>query len=182
MKGVAMMADIVQAAAPGVPADSHAHVSPATLRDGFRRWPTGVAVITGFDGAVPVGMTCNSLTSISLEPPLLAVCVANGSASWPGISRSGRFCVNVLAHDQEHIGRAFATRDADRFHNVRWQPGPSGPALADALLWFDCSIFGETPAGDHTVVLALIHDVRVGREGQQPLVFHAGRFVTVPGA
>ena len=174
------MAEIVQVAAPDVPADSHADVTPTALRNGFRSWPTGVAVIAGFEGGLPIGMTCNSLTSVSLEPPLIGVCVANSSATWPQIRSSGRFCVSVLAHDQEQAGRDFAGQDADRFRNVRWQPRASGPALTDALVSFDCSIFSETPAGDHAVVIAFVHDIVVGRDGRQPLVFHGGRFITIP--
>ena len=174
------MAEIVQAPAPGTPTESHSNVTGTALRDSFRSWPTGVAVISGYDGRLPLGMTCNSLTSVSLEPPLLGICVANSSATWPQIRSSGKFCVSVLAHDQEQAGRDFASRDPDRFRDARWHPRESGPALTDALAWFDCSILNEMPAGDHAVVLALVRDVEVSRDGQRPLVFHGGRFLAIP--
>lgn len=154
-------------------------LSPEALRAVFRVWPTGVAVVAGHENAVAVGMTCNSLTSVSLDPPLLGFCVAKSSRTWPRLRRAGRFCVNVLAGNQEEICQAFAQRGSDRFRGIRWRARGSGPAIAGALAWLDCSLHGETDAGDHTFVLASVLDAETARAGDPPLVFHAGGFATV---
>lgn len=140
------------------------------------RFATGVTVITGMAGGEPVGLAVNSFTSVSLEPPLVAFCVAERSRTWPRLRTSGAFCVNVLAEDQEALSRAFAGRPPDRFLGVGWRPGRSGvPVLAGVVAWIECTVEAEHVAGDHMIVVGRIADLDVGHEGR-PLVFYRGGY------
>jgi flavin reductase (DIM6/NTAB) family NADH-FMN oxidoreductase RutF len=135
---------------------------------------TVVTCLAGDDH--PVGLAVNSFTSVSLEPALVAFCVANGSATWPRLRATGAFCVNILADDQEALSRAFATHGLDRFSGVGWRPAPSGaPVLAGVLAWVDCTIEAEYPAGDHLIVVGRVRELDLGREGR-PLVFYRGGY------
>jgi flavin reductase (DIM6/NTAB) family NADH-FMN oxidoreductase RutF len=140
------------------------------------RFATGVTVVTGLAGAEPVGLAVNSFTSVSLEPPLVAFCVAKRSRTWPSLRTAGTFCVNILAEDQEALSRAFAARPPDRFLGVGWQPGRAGaPVLAGVLAWIECTIDAEHAAGDHVIVVGRVQDLDVGHEGR-PLVFYRGGY------
>jgi len=152
---------------------------PAHFRRVFGHLPTGVTVVTAFAGAgeEPVGMAANSVTSVSLDPPLLLLCPALTSTTWPTLREAGRFCVNVLAHDHEEVSRQFAAAGVDRFAGVSWHPGRAGPALDDGVAWIDCEIDAEHPAGDHTIVLARVLDLDVSGT-YRPLVFFGGRYGT----
>ena len=152
-------------------------VHPLNFRRVLGHLATGVSVITGEGLDGPVGVSCNSLTSVSLEPALVAFCAAHESTTWPRIRAAGRFCVNVLAEDQEDVCRLFAAKGVDRFGQIGWRPAPSGaPVLADALAWIDCAIDAEHDAGDHTIVVGRVIELRVGEESEGPLLFYRGGY------
>jgi 3-hydroxy-9,10-secoandrosta-1,3,5(10)-triene-9,17-dione monooxygenase reductase component len=135
-----------------------------------------VTVVTGVMDGEPVGLAVNSFTSVSLEPALVAFCVAKTSKTWPRLRSAGSFCVNILSEQQEALSRAFAGRPPDRFRGVGWRPGPSGaPILADVLAWIDCSVEAEHDAGDHIIVVGGVRELDVGHEGR-PLVFYRGGY------
>ena len=137
---------------------------------------TGVTVITAVHDGEPAGLAVNSFTSLSLEPPLVAFCAAKSSTTWPSIQAAGRFCVNVLAEDQEDVSRLFATRGADKFRGMGWRPAESGsPILAGVLAWIDCVTDVEHDGGDHLIVVGRVLDVGVPRE-HKPLVFFRGGY------
>jgi flavin reductase (DIM6/NTAB) family NADH-FMN oxidoreductase RutF len=140
-------------------------------------FPTGVAVITADRPGDPVGMACNSLTSVSLKPPLIAVCPAKTSTTWPEIRDAGRFLVNLMHSDHAETVRDFARQGADRFAAVRFHERRCGPALDDALAWIECAIVAEHDAGDHTVVLARVMGLEA-RDDLEPLVFFRGSYGT----
>jgi len=127
-------------------------------RSEFRRvlghWTTGVAVLTTTtpDGR-PCGLTANAFCSVSLEPPLVLVCVAHDADTYACIEESRTFAVNVLRADQERTARRFATFEIDRkFDGVAYRQAISGaPILDDALAWVDCRIYDSHIAGDHTI-------------------------------
>ena len=147
----------------------------ARFRQVLGHFPTGVTVVTAA-GSPPVGMAVGSFFSISLEPSLVGFCAGHASASWPGIKDAGRFCVNVLADDQEELSRVFASKDEDKFRGVGWSPSPLGsPRLHDVLSWIDCEIDQVLPAGDHDIVVGAVHDLEVAREAD-PLVFFRGGY------
>ncbi|MDP8987892.1 MAG: flavin reductase family protein [Actinomycetota bacterium] len=148
----------------------------ALLRQVLGRFPTGVVVVTASDGAVPVGLSVSSFTSVSLHPPLVAFCADRRSRSWAGIRRSGTFCVNVLAEDQEALSRLFATRGAEKFRGVGWSPAPSGsPRLEGVLAWLDCRIEAVHDGGDHEICVGRVDELGVER-GDGPLVFYRGGY------
>ncbi len=135
-----------------------------------------MTVVTCVSGDQPLGLSVNSFTSVSLEPPLVAFCVARSSTTWPQLRAAGMFCVNVLAEDQEALSRAFAAPGLDRFRGVGWRPAPSGaPILADVLAWIDCTVDAEHEAGDHLIVVGRVRELDLGHEGR-PLVFYRGGY------
>ncbi|MFL5843481.1 MAG: flavin reductase family protein [Solirubrobacteraceae bacterium] len=139
--------------------------------------PTGVTVITAYTDAGPTGMAANSVTSVSLDPPLILVCPAKSSTTWPAIRDSGRFCVNIMAGHHEEATRQFALKDADRFAGVSYTDRPCGPALDDAVAWIECAIRDEHDAGDHTIVVGAVSAIEAAADGA-PLVFFRGRYGT----
>lgn len=151
-------------------------IDEARFRQVLGHFATGVTVVTGEDGAGPVGLSVNSFTSVSLDPPLVAFSVARRSTTWPRIRETGRFTVNILAADQEAVSRRFAAAGADRFEGLGWHPSPSGsPVLDGALAWIDATVEAEHDAGDHLMVIGLVSGLEVAREGA-PLVFYRGGY------
>jgi flavin reductase (DIM6/NTAB) family NADH-FMN oxidoreductase RutF len=136
---------------------------------------SGVVVVTGMEGTQPVGFTCQSFFSLSIDPPLIAIAPGHSSTSWPRIAPSGRFSVNILSDAQEHLARGFSASGADKFQGVGWTPGQTGaPRLADALAWLDCTIADIHEAGDHLLVIAAVKALEGGRG--EPLVFYRAGF------
>jgi flavin reductase (DIM6/NTAB) family NADH-FMN oxidoreductase RutF len=136
---------------------------------------SGVAIVTGMSDSDPVGLAVNSFTAVSLDPPLVAFFPATKSTSWPRIRPGGRFCVNILGHDQEDVCRRFAMSGADKFAGLSWTAAPSGSPLLDGCLaWIDCSLDSEHPAGDHTLALGRV--LALGTQGnvEHPLAFYRG--------
>jgi flavin reductase (DIM6/NTAB) family NADH-FMN oxidoreductase RutF len=139
--------------------------------------PTGVTVVTANAADGPTGMAANSVTSVSLDPPLILLCPAKSSSTWPAIRDAGRFCVNILAGHHEEITRQFARKDTDRFQGVARHERSGGPGLDDAVAWIECEIHAEHDAGDHTIVVATVLAIEAA-EAAVPLVFFRGRYGT----
>jgi 3-hydroxy-9,10-secoandrosta-1,3,5(10)-triene-9,17-dione monooxygenase reductase component len=152
---------------------------PDTSSDAFRRvlghLPTGVTVITGFGPDGPTGMAATSVTSVSLDPPLILFCPAKSSTTWPRIRQSGSFCVNVMAGHHENAVRQFAVKNANRFEGISWSQRACGPAIDDAIAWLECEIADEHDAGDHTIVVGAVTDLRASADAV-PLVFFRGGY------
>jgi len=147
------------------------------LRHVLGHYPTGVAVITAHTEHGPVGMSMNSFTSLSLQPPLVLFCPAASSTTWAALRAVGKIAINVLSAGQEALSRKFATRAVDRFSEVPWSVGHNGaPLLHDALGWLECTVQSESAAGDHSVVIAEIDRMNVHWEIAEPLVFFRGRY------
>jgi flavin reductase (DIM6/NTAB) family NADH-FMN oxidoreductase RutF len=155
-------------------------VSEITGED-FRRvlgsFATGVTVITANTPDGPTGMAANSVTSVSLDPPLVLFCPAKASQTWPELRAAGRFCINVMAGHHEEVTRQFARKGADRFAGVAYTDRETGPALDDAVAWIECSLRDEHEAGDHTIVVANVLAIEAADDGE-PLVFFRGRYGT----
>ncbi len=152
-------------------------IDAARFRSVLGHFATGVTVVTTANAVgTPAGLSVNSFTSVSLDPPLVAFCVARASTTWPRIRALGSFCVNILSQDQEDLSRVFATRGADKFRGVGWRPAESGaPVLAGALGWLDCTVEAEHEAGDHVIVVGRVRDTGVEHE-EGPLVFYRGGY------
>lgn len=154
----------------------HLAVGAAEFRQVLGHFPTGVAVVTAFAAGVPVGLSVNSFTAVSLEPPLVAFCAARRSGTWASIRPTGSFCVNMLAADQEAVARVFALPGADRFATVGWARSPScAPRIDGALAWIDCDIEAVHPGGDHEICVGRVRTLGVRRE-EGPLVFYRGGY------
>ncbi|MPY80741.1 MAG: hypothetical protein GEV04_20325 [Actinophytocola sp.] len=144
------------------------------------RFCTGVTVITAVAGDEPVGFTCQSFAALSLDPPYVCFCPGKTSSSWPRIRGVGRFCVNILAADQEDLCRGFAASGADKFDGVRWVPSPNGsPLLTGSMAWIDCALDREVDGGDHTIAIARVTDLSERRDAP-PLLFYRAAFERLP--
>lgn len=160
-------------------AAGHGPVAPfdvARFREVLGHFATGVTVVTATEDAGPVGFTCQAFTSLSLEPPLVALAPGKSSTSWPRIREAGCFCVNILAEDQEAICRDFAVSGGDKFVSVGWRPGANGaPRLTGALAWVECAVLLIHDAGDHELVIGRVTDLGV-EHGARPLLYYRGGF------
>jgi len=146
----------------------------------FRRacgqFATGIVIATavGADGQ-PHGMTVNSFTSVSLDPPLVLICVDKSTPLRAVFEQSGRYGLSVLAQDQRELSQRFAQRGHDRFQGVAWFPGSTGvPLLNGALSHLECEIRNVFDAGDHVVLLG--EAVRVEFHGGLPLLYFASGY------
>jgi flavin reductase (DIM6/NTAB) family NADH-FMN oxidoreductase RutF len=152
-----------------------ARFDPRDLRRALGQYATGVTVVTTVDAdGEPFGMTANSFTSVSLDPPLVLWAASRSSPSLAAFEASDRFAVNVLASDQHHLSRQFATSGADKFDGVRLLPGDL-PLLEGTVAHFVCRRLpgsGRLDAGDHVVFLGEIESYEA--PGGEPLVFHSG--------
>ncbi|MFC5751307.1 flavin reductase [Actinomadura rugatobispora] len=149
-------------------------VDAQTFRAVLGQWPTGVAVVTTTAGDRWHGMTASSFSSVSLDPPLVLVCLARGIHTHELIERSGVFAVSFLGKDQTGIGHRFAGRDrGDRFAGQPWTAAPTGaPVLGGALAWLDCRVAHAYPGGDHTIFVGEVLAAEVSRR-TAPLLFHS---------
>jgi flavin-dependent trigonelline monooxygenase, reductase component len=148
------------------------------LRDAFGAFLTGVTVVTTFneDGA-PIGFTANSFTSVSLDPPLLLVCLAKTSRNYAVLTSASGFGINILAEDQKDVSNTFARPVEDRFAAVDWQRGPFGsPVFSDVAAWFDCSMHELVDAGDHVILLGRIE--ALDNSGRTGLGYARGGYFT----
>lgn len=149
----------------------------ADFRDFMSAFCTGVAVVTAFDDAGrPHGLTCTSLTSVTLEPPTLLVCLAADSGTLAAALQGGAFLVNLLQEQGRPAAEVFASRAADRFEQVAWRPSAGGqPHLyADAFAAAECTVSRATALGDHVALFGQVVHV-TGRPGN-PLLYGMRRF------
>ncbi len=135
-----------------------AEIDPRDLRNAFGAFMTGVTVVTTRDAeGNPIGFTANSFTSVSLDPPLVLVCLANTSRNYDAFTAAAGFAVNVLSEAQKEVSNTFARPVEDRFSVVDWRPGPHGsPIFEEVSAWFDCSMFRTVEAGDHLILMGKV--------------------------
>lgn len=150
-------------------------VTPDLMRATMGAFCSGVVVVTAL-GEEPVGFTCQSFTSLSLDPPLISFSPARSSSTWPKIREVGTFAINVLAEDHAHLSGKFAVSGADKYAGVDWTPAPGGsPILPGVSAWIECSLWREYHGGDHTIVIgevtALDHDIE-----RNPLLYYRGSY------
>ncbi len=142
--------------------------NPRALRNAFGTFMTGVTVVTSYDhSGNPLGFTANSFTSVSIDPPMVLVCLANTSSNYDSFAKAESFGVNILAEDQIEVSNTFARPIKDRFAAVDWQNGPHGsPILEGVSAWFDCAMHKTVDAGDHLILIgevkAFDHNVTPG--------------------
>ena len=151
-------------------------VDPRLMRDVLGHFASGVTVLTADTDAGPIGFTCQSFSSLSLDPPLVAFAPARSSRTWAQLRTLGRFCINVLAEGQDAVSQNFARSGADKFAGVPWTPSPHGsPVLDDVIAWIDGELWAEYDGGDHTIVVARVLDLGAAPD-RRPLLYHRGAY------
>ena len=157
-------------------------VDALQFRHVMGHFPTGVSVITTRDGEDIHGMTANSVTSVSLDPVLILVCLMRDARTALAIHKAGHFAVNILGEHQEEISRRFARPKQDHFAGLEIEEGPNGlPLLPGSLAYVTCRVHEIVPAGDHDIVLGSVEHCEVSANGGNPLVFFQGGYRTLPG-
>lgn len=147
------------------------------FRSTLGQFCTGVVIAAGnVDGELK-GFAAQSFTSLSLDPPLVAVCPAKSSTSWPKLRAVGHFCINVLAADQKSVCDAFAKPGMAA--PIAWRPGVTGaPILDGAIAYIDCDLEAEHDSGDHTIAVGRVRDLQILDTHKMPLLFFRGGYGT----
>lgn len=167
-----------------------------TYRTVLRRFATGVAVVTTWDGDRPWGTTVNSFSSVSLRPPLVMVAFDRGRRIVPALRRTGRYAVNILGEGQRALSDCFAggprppedpasdrLDDRDRLCGAEWRPGPAGlPVLVEAIASLECTLVDVHPAGDHDLFLARVDSATAAGAEPMPLLYYSGRYLRIERA
>ena len=153
--------------------------------DDFRlvlsHFATGVTIVTTCDADLrPTGLTASAFSSVSLDPPLVLICVDHKSQSYPTLREAGRFAINVLHHEHEPISRRFASTRLDKFDGVAFRLGALGlPLIEGALAHLECQTVNAHVEGDHTIFVGRIESAQVG-DGE-PLLYYRGRYHRLRG-
>jgi 3-hydroxy-9,10-secoandrosta-1,3,5(10)-triene-9,17-dione monooxygenase reductase component len=151
--------------------------SAVDFRSVMGRFCSGVVIVTGLDHEQPVGFTAQSFLSLSLQPPLIGVCPAKSSTSWPRVRRAGHFGINILSSAQKNLCARFAAPGGYKFEGVHWRRALSGsPILNDVIGFVDCRLEAEHEAGDHTIAVGRVIELRVSSIEIPPLLFFRGVF------
>jgi flavin reductase ActVB len=153
----------------------------AVLIDAMARVPSPVTVVTTADSAGRRwGFTATSFTSLSLDPPLVLVCLNRTASTHPAFTSARQLMINVLAHEHADVARRFACRGTDRFSGGDMEPCELGlPGLPDACVRVACSMYGTYEAGDHTILIGSVENTYVS--DRMPLVY-CDRSYTYPAA
>ncbi|WP_201835466.1 flavin reductase family protein [Microvirga zambiensis] len=150
-------------------------INSHSFRTTMSKFATGVAVLTSLHEGQRFGMTINSLTSVSLDPHQILVCLNQGSATGNAIRSSGRFAVNLLDRDQQDVARSFVGRDAKRFDCTACTTSVAGlPLVEGALAYLVCRVSDILPSGDHDIVIGDV--VECWQRDGEPLVFYSGAY------
>jgi flavin reductase (DIM6/NTAB) family NADH-FMN oxidoreductase RutF len=159
---------------------SESLVTPAILRHVAGTFVTGVTVVTTLVDSVPHGCAANAVSSLSLDPPTMLVCLARTSNTHPRLIRSGIFAINILGDspDSREICSAFASKKEDKFSNIDYRLGQTGvPILTQAIGWLECQLADAYDSGDHTIFIGKVVAAQA-TEGN-PLAYFRGRFATI---
>ena len=150
------------------------------IRNVMGHFATGVTVITTKDlSGTPFGLTVNSFTSLSLDPPLVIVCVDKTVDCYNCFDESKVFAVNVLSEDQEELSRRFATKGIEKFEGLKWRMGDHGSPLLDSVVaTIECKVSSSYKGGDHTIFLGEI--LNATAKGDRPLLFFKGKYQHLP--
>lgn len=151
------------------------------FRDVLGHFGSGVVVVTAMDQAGPVGFSCQSFSSVSLDPPLVTFLPSRGSSSYPRIRRAGCFGVNILAEGQQDLCQQMSRSGTDKWAGVDWTASEGGaPIIAGSHAFIDCTLESEIEAGDHFIVLGRVRSVAT-HPATAPLMFHRGSYSRLAG-
>ena len=158
-------------------------ITPDSFRKASGRWATGVSIVTAIDtDGEPFGLTMNSVTSLSLDPPLYIVNVDNGSDTLAPMLNSGTFCINVLAEGQQELSNRFAKKGDNKFDGVPYNAGATdAPQLSGALMSIDCRVNAVHDGGDHKIVVGEVVQIVTfdGDPEAKPLLFYGGGYASL---
>jgi len=155
--------------------DPGAEPDPELMKGFNRQFVTGVTVVSTMDGDQARGLAANAYCSISLDPPLIMVCIQRTSSTWPALFRATHLGVNVLGRDQHDVVSVFSSKDPDKFARIDWRPGPHGsPLVAGSAAMLEAEIQERFQAKTHTIFVCRVRHAEVD-EGE-PMVYKAGRF------
>jgi flavin reductase (DIM6/NTAB) family NADH-FMN oxidoreductase RutF len=154
----------------------HSSIDPAHFKSTLGRFASGITVITTHDAdGRDHGMTLSAFSSLSLDPPLVLVCIGDAASIADTMANAEFFAVNILAEDQEPLSRRFSAKDEDRFENIAMTRGAHGlPLLDGALAHVQCRVTARHPGGDHTIVVGEVI-ATASREGD-PLLYYRGGY------
>lgn len=152
-------------------------IEAAEFRQVLGYYPTGVSAITAMSAdGTPIGMVVGTFSSVSLDPPLVGFLPDKNSSTWPRLEAAGRFCVNVLASDQQGVCRQLAGKGPDKFAEVEYTVSDHNlPVIGGALATIECTLHSVTDAGDHYFVLGRVLRLEAVREAD-PMLFFRGRY------
>lgn len=153
-------------------------IDSGLFRSAVGQYASGITVITAGGDAGPLGFTCQSFYSVSVDPPLVSFSVMKTSTTYPRIRDTGKFAVNILSLEQEAVSSQFARKGTDKWVNVQWTPSEEGnPVLDGTLAWLDCRIWAEHDAGDHIIVLGQVLELGATDEHlPEPLLYFEGQY------
>lgn len=153
-------------------------VDVARFRSTVSHYASGITIVSGIEDGSPVGFTCQSFFSVSLEPQLVSFSVMRTSTTYPRIAAGGRFAISMLAHEQQPLADQFARSGTDKWAGVSWRATNAGnPVIPGALAWVDCELWAEHEAGDHTLVIGRV--VELGSpdaRSSRPLLYYRGAY------
>ena len=173
----AVLLDFLESRIPREPPEYRQGSDARTLRDAMGCFATGVTIVTTYaPDAKPVGLTANSFTSVSLDPPLLLVCIAKTASTLPCFRENEQFAVNVLHIGQQPTSNRFTRKDIDRFETVPWDDGAFHvPLLTGALANFECRKTAIHDAGDHVLLMGHVQRARF-QPHRDPLLYFRGKY------
>ncbi|WP_157551970.1 3-hydroxy-9,10-secoandrosta-1,3,5(10)-triene-9,17-dione monooxygenase reductase subunit [Nocardia uniformis] len=161
---------------------------PAIDGRGFRnvlgQFCTGITIITTFDEVEgeknPIGFACQSFAALSLDPPLVLFCPTKTSRSWAAIERSGKFCVNILAEEQQEVCARFGSREPDKFAGTDWHTSDLDlPVLDGTLATLQCTVADVRDGGDHFIVIGRVLALSESTDSDRPLLFYRGQYTAI---
>ncbi len=153
-------------------------IEPARFREALGHYASGITVISTHIDGEPIGFTCQSFYSVSMNPPLVSFSIKSSSYSYPKIRKAGRFTVNILSDEQVAISNQFAKASTDKWRGIDWEASPLGnPIIANSLYWIDCQIHAELIAGDHVIVIGEVKALPLKENTYaQPLLYFKGQY------
>ena len=156
-------------------------VDPTAFRKALGCFATGVTIITTLDAAGrPVGITANSFTSLSLDPPLVLFCLDRKSSSFEAFHKNKNFMVNILRDTQQELSRTFARSSVDKWNGVAFETWDTGcPVFADSIAAMECSVDEIIEGGDHVILIGKVQRMRFDEGDCQPLLYYRGKYAGV---
>lgn len=159
---------------------SDTELSPASLREAFGHFPTGVIAIAAEVDGVRVGLAASTFVPVSLDPPLVSFCVQNSSETWPKLKALPSLGISVLGESHDAAARTLAAKTGDRFAGLETLSRDSGAVFVHGTsVWLESTITQEVPAGDHTIVVLQVSEITV--HDVPPIVFHRSAFRKLGG-